>query len=207
MQSDFTDFINRVAANALSDVPLNDLYNQRQNMEDYWYQVMNFLLGTVYMKTLPDNLTELVKGIIDDIAKGAQDIPIKDDIFMRLIENVDKRKLSGVITDIRNKFINSTYTINPKIFIFMCEFFKRKGKLLEHASDVVHRIIEPVIDDPSCLEVITSDGLYSDIIIAAKDEATSLKGKVMSKLQGNSNTSFIEFARRIGVTLSNEQEE
>jgi hypothetical protein len=60
------------------------------------------------LKLLPDNLTELGKRYLEDIADSLLAIPNANDIVQKLIKKLDKRKTAAHIKDISDKVQKST---------------------------------------------------------------------------------------------------
>jgi hypothetical protein len=79
---------------------------------------------------------------------------IANDIVYKLIEKLDIRRTIAHIKDIRDKYCNSQYNINPQLFLYFESWFEKQGDLKQSADRVTHKIIEPVINDTSCLNRI-----------------------------------------------------
>ena len=193
-----TEYLNKTIIEALSDIPVDLLYQQRMDLNYYWFVVIVNLIETEYLKSLPDNLTELGKKILNDIASGNQPIPNSTDLFQKIINKINKKETSALIKVIRDAFCNSQYKINPQLFIYFEKWFEQQGDLLSRSSDVVHKIIEPVINNPDCLNIIISKtNYYTEIINKAGDDATGIIKKINEILNTKENDKLIEFIEKI----------
>jgi hypothetical protein len=193
-----TDYLNKTIIEALSEVSIDVLYQQRTNLKKYWFLIINNFIDTDYLKSLPDNLLELGKKILDDIASNSQTIPEETDLFQKIIDKLNRKETAAQIKDIRDKFCNSLYTINPQLFVYLLPWFEHQGDLLSRSADVVHKIIEPVIGDDNCLEIIlTKSDYFSKIINAAGDDATGIRKKISEKLETNKDERLIKLAKKI----------
>jgi hypothetical protein len=193
-----TDHLNKTVNEALSDVSVDVIYQQRTDLTYYWFIIINNFIDTDYLKSLPDNLLEFGKKMLNDIASGDQTIPEKTDLFQKIIDKLNKKETAAQIKDIRDKFCNSLYTINPQLFIYLLTWFEQQGDLLSRSADVVHKIIEPVINDDKCLDIILSKiDYFSKIINAAGDDATGIKKKIKEKLETNKDERLIKLAKKI----------
>jgi hypothetical protein len=193
-----TDYLNKTIIEALSDVSSNSLYNEIKNINSYWFIVVFQLIGTGFLKYLPDNLTDVGKTILDDIASGKQPVPKTDDLAQKIITKLDRKKTSAHIKVIRDKFCNSVYIMNVQLFKYIEPWFHQQGDLLSRSADVVHKIIEPVINDPDCLRIIISKpDYYAAIINSAGDDAIDIKGKIKEKLKTGKDDKFVEFTDKV----------
>ncbi|GHU65896.1 NTPase [Spirochaetia bacterium] len=203
IQNDLTTHINKTAGEALSAVDIDYFYQQRVNFTtDYWFQLTNHLLNTVYLKTLPSNLTDSGIKILKDISAGAFAVPQPDNLMDKILNTLDSKKTKAHIKDIKDSFCNSEYIITPQIFVYFESRFEKLCDLKnDHPDRVAHKIIEPVLNDSKCLQLILSKtDYYSQIINNAGDDATEVKNIISKKLQGNTDVNLIVFAKKIGIT-------
>lgn len=104
-----TDHINNMAIEALSQINVDILYNQRANhSSEYWLIATKYLVPK--MNLLPNNLIELGKRILADIASGSQNTNPLPDCFKNIFEKIDSRQIKSTMTDIRNEFCNGKKT-------------------------------------------------------------------------------------------------
>ena len=193
-----TDHLNKTVIEALSDVSVDVLYQNRTNLAYYWFVIIDNFVGTDYLKALLDNLSEFGKRILKDIASSTQPIPKDTDLFQKIIDKLAKEETSAQIKDIRDMFCNSQSTITPQLFLFLMPWFEHQGDLLPRSADVVHKIIEPVIDDNNCLEILLSKiDYFSKIINNAGDDATGIRKKIKEKLETNKDERLIKLAKKI----------
>jgi len=202
--NDLTEYLNKTIIETLSSIQSDALYQQRQQPNNFWNIVINNLIDTVFLKLLPDNLTELSKRYLDDIAASRLTIPSTNDIIYKLIEKLDRRKTTAHIKDIRDKYCNSQYNINPQLFIYFESWFEKQDDLKQVANRATHRIIEPVINDSKCLNrILAKPDYYAEIINAAGDDATTLKETINNKIKNNADATLLSFAKKIGVEKEN----
>lgn len=195
-----TDYLNTCIVEALSGIQVEQLYSFLQQPTAYWTIVIQNLIETDFLKPLPDNLTEVGKRLLDDISASRLSIPSQNSILFKLIAKLDKRKTPAIIKDIRDKYCNSQYNISTQLFLFFEDWFENQGKLKDIADRATHRIIEPVINDTNCLNIIISKSdYYAEIINSAGDDATTLKDIIKNKILSSNGDSLISFAKKIGI--------
>jgi hypothetical protein len=201
IKNELTEHLNKIVIEALCEVPCDSLYQKKGKPADYWMNIIKYFIETDYIKSLPDNLTEFGKKILTDIAAGNENFPISE-VLQKIIDKLDKKKTAAHIKVIRNEFCNGIYTMNSQIFIFFESWFKEQGDLFSRSAEAVHNIIEPVINDTDCLNIIISKSdYYSKIINDAGDDATDIKSKIEKIFETNKDAKFIEFAHKIGLEL------
>ncbi len=203
-----TDHINQIAIEALSEINVDTLYNQRASHTFYWFITAKFLLSKI--ESLPDNLTEFGKKILKDIAAGSQDSTQLPEYLKDIIEKLDIRKTKSTITDIRNDFCAGRHSISPQKFRFFESFFRLYGNITSDTviKDVVDKIVKPVIADPTCRTLILqNDAFYIELINKSGDDAFELKQNFEKSIAGNINTDekIIEFAKKIGIEFTQKE--
>jgi hypothetical protein len=206
-KNSLTDHINKTIVDVLSSVDKEAFYQQRANTEsDYWFIVTKYLIGTEFMPSLPKNITDFGIRILDDIASGKFTIPNSDSFLQKIIDRLDKRKTAAQIKDIRDKFCKRDYAITPQLFIYFENWFFKQGDLKgENADRVTHLIIQPIIDDNTCFNLVLSRlDYYAEIINNAGDDAAELKENIQLKLNNTTDEKLIMFAEKIGITIDKE---
>jgi hypothetical protein len=206
VKNDLTDYINKVATEALSEITTDVLYQQRNNIAAfYWFAAADSLIGTEFMGQLTDNLTNFGKRMLDDIASGQQEVP-NNNLFKKIIDKLDKRKTSGMIKDIKNKYCNNEYNISPTLFLFFETWFEQQGDLEDRADRVVSTILQPVLNDNTCFNhILLKPDFYSRIINKAGDDAIDLKEIISKKLEATKDEKLIAFAEKIEVDKKHEE--
>jgi hypothetical protein len=193
-----TAHLNKTVVIALSEVPSDSLYQQLLQTNNYWIIVIEHLIGSEFLTLLPDNLVDFGKKLLKDIASNNISVPAHDNIFQKIIEKIDKKETAAIIKDIRDDFCNSRCAINVKLFLYFAQWFEQQGDLLSRSPDVVHKIIEPVINDDICLGIIVSNkDYYAKIINNAGDDATGIIKQIKEKLQAGENDELKKFAKKI----------
>ena len=201
-KNNLTEYLNKTIFEKLSEVSTDTLYQQRQQSNYFWNIIIKHLIDTDFLKPLPNNLTELGKKYLDDIAASRLAIPNADDIIHKLIEKLDRRKTKETITNIRNQMCNNIadYTINANKFLFLHEWFEKQGDLQSRAGDVCQYILSPVINNANCLKIIFENAdFYVSIINSAEAQADTFKSSINNKLLTSTDINLISFAKKIGI--------
>jgi len=197
-KNNLTDHLNKTIVAALSDISCNLLYQQRHNINDYWMAVIALLIDSDYLKPLPDNLTELGKRILNDIATTTQNIPSPNDLLQKIIDKLDRKNTSAHIKNIRDEFCNSKYRINAQLFRYFAPWFEQQGDLLARSADVVRTILDIVIADTSSWDIfISNPEYYADIVNNAGDDASEFKKKVKLLSERNDGERLLLFVEKI----------
>jgi len=193
-----TDYLNTTIIETLSNISTDALYQQPSN--SYWIQITSNLIDTEFLKSLPDNLTELSKRYLDDIAASRLAIPTTNDYIHKLIEKLDRRKTKETITNIRNQICNGIYSIDANKFLYLHEWLEKQGDLHSRAGEVCQYILSPVTNNDNCLNIIIEKtDFYANIINLAETQADTLKSSIKNNLSNSTDTKLISFAKRIGV--------
>lgn len=199
--NDLTKHINKTAAQALSDIDDNTLYNLLGQQNNYWYKVVSNLMDTEFCKSLPNNVFNIGIRYLNEVATTGT-TPQINSIKARIINKLDKRKTGAVIEDIRNKFCNSQSTITVQSFLYLESWLRKQGELKQRATEVIHKIIDPIINNSDCLSLLADNSeFYAEIFSKAGDDATSTRLKIQKIInEGNVGNSVIEFGRKIMTT-------
>ena len=144
--NELTEHINKTAIDALAAIDENTVYSQLSQSNQYWYQVTDNLIDTDFCKSLPDNLFNIGIRYLNEVASQGI-IPTDNDIRAKIINKLDKRKTANTIEEIRDSFCNSQSDITPQKFLYLESWLRQQGKLNNRAGEVIHRIIDPIIND------------------------------------------------------------
>ncbi|EMB22636.1 P-loop NTPase fold protein [Treponema denticola] len=198
--NELTKHINKTAIDALAVIDENTVYSQLSQSNQYWYQVIDNLIDTDFCKSLPDNLFNVGIQYLNEIA--SQGIILADnDIKARIINKLDKHKTGNTIEKIRDSFCNSQSTINAQKFQHLESWLRQQGKLNNRAGEVIHRIIDSIINDENCLKLLVDNSdFYAKIINAAGDDASVTKQIIQQKVNASEDAKLIAFAEKIGVS-------
>lgn len=203
--NELTRHINKTAIEALAAIDENTLYTQLSQPDQYWYKVADNLIDTDFCKPLPDNLFNIVIRYLNEVASQGI-IPADNDIKARIISKLDKRKTGNTVERIRDSFCNSQSSMTPQKFQYLESWLRQQGKLNNRACEVIHRIIDPIINDENCLRLLVyNSDFYAQIINTAGDDAFDTKQIIQQKVNISEDTQLIAFAEKIGV--SKEQKE
>ena len=197
-----TDYLNATIVEALSDISTDTLYQQRQQPNYFWNTIIKNLIDTDFLKPLPNNLTELGKKYIDDIAASRIAIPNVNDIIYKLIEKLDRRKTKETITNIKNQICNnlSGYGVDANKFLFLHKWLEDQGDLLSRAGDTCQYILSPIANNDSCLKIMVENtDFYANIINSAETQADTFKSSIKIKLSKSADENLISFAKKLGI--------
>ena len=153
-RNDLTEKINRIAAESISMVPVDELYSQRNAYATYyWHKVINALAGTDYMHPQPENVSDFAKKILSDVGKNVQSLPLPGE-FSKIIDSLDNSKTYSIISDVRNDICNGKLNITVERFKFFEKWFRTQGRLEDRAGDAVDKILKPIINNEECRTII-----------------------------------------------------
>ena len=211
--NDLTKHINETAIKALSLVDENTLYNQlnqpnQPNTNAYWYKVIENLMATVFCKPLPENIFNIGVRYLKEVASNGT-IPKNNSIKARIIEKLDKNKIGATIEEIRNVFCNSKSVITIQKFQYLEIWLREQGNLSSRGTEVVHHIIDPIINDKSCLKLIAENvNFYAELFRIAGDNASSTRQKIEKIIKsGITDENILEFGKLIGVAIENKDKQ
>lgn len=199
INNELTEHINKTAIDALEAIDENIVYSQLSQSNQYWYQVIDNLIDTDFCKSLPDNLFNIGIRCLNEIASQGT-IPAYNDIKAKIINKLDKRKTGSTIEKIRDSFCNSQIDITPQKFLYLESWLRQQGKLNNRAGEVIHRIIDPIINDENCLRLLVDNSdFYAKIINTAGDDASATKQIIQQKVNASKDAKLIAFAEKIGI--------
>lgn len=197
--NELTEHINKTAIDALAAIDENTVYSQLSQSNQYWYQVTDNLIDTDFCKSLPDNLFNIGIRYLNEVASQGI-IPTDNDIRAKIINKLDKRKTANTIEEIRDSFCNSQSDITPQKFLYLESWLRQQGKLNNRAGEVIHRIIDPIINDENCLRLLVDNSdFYAKIINTAGDDASATKQIIQQKVNMSEDAKLIAFAEKIGI--------
>lgn len=203
--NELTKHINETAIGALSLVDENTLFNQinqpnPQNTNYYWYKVIDSLIYTEFCKPLPENIFNIGIRYLKEVASNGT-IPQENSVRARIIERLDKRKTGTAIEEIRNVFCNSQSSITTQKFQYLENWLRKQGNLTSRATEVVHHIIDPIINDNSCLKLLADNAsFYAELFRIAGDNASSTKQKIEKIINSeNVDEKILNFGKSIGL--------
>ena len=205
-QNILTDKINKLATTAVSKIPTDDLYKQRANYKsDYWYITIEYLLNTPYMQMLPNNIAELGKKLLLDIASGNQPLPLPEK-FEQIIKRIDKRTTVSTSSSMRDLYCNGQASIDVAKFIYLEPWLRTQGHLADRASDTIYKILQPVIINKDCRQVLIEHSeFYVSLINSVGEEANGFRQIFADSIKGIEDDKVISFAKSIGINADDEQ--
>lgn len=197
--NELTNHINKTAIDALAAIDENTVYSQLSQSNQYWYQVTDNLIDTSFCKPLPENLFNIGIRYLNEIASQGI-IPKDNDVKAKIINKLDKRKTGSTIEKIRDSFCNSQSDITPQNFLYLESWLRQQGKLNNRAGEVIHRIIDPIINDENCLRLLVDNSdFYAKIINTAGDDASATKQIIQQKINTSEDAKLLAFAKKIGI--------
>ena len=197
--NELTNHINKTAIEALAAIDENTLEWKLSQPTEYWYEVAYNLIDTSFCKPLPENLFNIGIRYLKGVASQGT-IPADNDIKAKIINKLDKRKTANTIEKIRDSFCNSQSDITPQKFQYLEIWLRQQGKLNNRAGEVIHRIIDPIINDENCLRLLVDNSdFYAKIINTAGDDASATKQIIQQKVNASKDAKLIAFAEKIGI--------
>lgn len=204
---DLTYYINGVATNKFIDIKFLELYNNKDDSSYYWNTFIYNFVQYGDMDTLTDNLKDYGRRILTDVAQGVQKLPLPK-MLETIINKLQPDDYRITVRNIRDDFTGKLIT--PNLFLFFSNMFQNKGGLLDTVSDsskAVRRIIQPVINDKACLDLIISNSeFYSEVITNAGKDADEFKSEIAKKVNLEEKDDIYYFAKSIGAITHNIQE-
>ena len=195
-----TAHINNTAITRIKEIPIEDLYAQRNTPAYYWLNCVSILIKEGIVKSLPENLTEYCKKILSDIAASKQTIFVSGSVNDIIIKKADKRNLQPTIKNICMDFCNKTIIITPILFLYFDNEFDFLNKVTSREGDISSIILNTIIEDTNCLNhILDNNSNYIKIIKKAGDDANDLKTKIRQLLQTNKTDKLESFASAIGI--------
>lgn len=209
--NDLTKHINGTAIEALFLVDENTLFNQlnqSNQSNNYWYKVIDNLIDTEFCKPLPENIFNIGILYLKEVASNGT-IPKENSVRAKIIERLDKRKTGATIEEIRNMFCNSQSKITTQKFQYLENWLRQQGQLKSRASEVVHHIIDPIINNNVCLKLLSDNaGFYKDLFDEVGNKATPTKQKIEKVINnGNADEKILKFGKLIGITKENKDKQ
>ena len=199
INNELTEHINKTAIDALEAIDENIVYSQLSQSNQYWYQVIDNLIDTDFCKSLPANIFNVGIRYLNEIASQGI-IPADNDIKARIINKLDKHKTGNTIEKIRDSFCNSQSSMTPQKFQYLESWLRQQGKLINRASEVIHRIIDPIISDENCLRLLVDNSdFYAQIISTAGNDASVTKQIIQQKVNASEDAKLIAFAEKFGI--------
>ena len=197
--NELTNHINKTAIEALAAIDENTLYLRLSEPNQYWYEVAYNLIDTDFCKSLPDNLFNVGIRYLNEVA--SQDTINGDNkTTAKIINKLDKRKTASTIEKIRDSFCNSQSSMTPQKFQYLESWLRQQGKLNNRAGEVIHRIIDPIINDENCLRLLVDNSdFYAKIINTAGDDASATKQIIQQKVNTSEDAKLLAFAKKIGI--------
>ncbi len=211
--NDLTKHINETAIKALSLVDESTLYSQinqpnLQNTNNYWYKVVENLIDTDFCEPLPENIFNIGIRYLKEVASNGT-IPKENSVRAKIIERLDKRKTGATLEEIRNLFCNSKSEITTQKFQYLEIWLREQGKLKSRSAEVIHHIIDPIINDNDCLKILANNAeFYKELFDEAGNEASVTKQKIEKAINsGNADEKILEFGKLIEITKENKDKQ
>lgn len=203
--NDLANHINETAIKALSLADENAIYNQlnqpnQPNTNNYWYKVIENLIDTDFSNSLPENIFNIGIRYLKEVASNGT-IPQENSVKAKIIEKLEKNKTGATIEELRNMFCNSQSTITAQKFQYLENWLRKQGNLTSRATEVVHHIIDPIINDKACLKQVADNAIfYADLFKKSGNNASSTKQKIEKIINGGDvDEKILEFGKLIGI--------
>lgn len=202
---DLAKYLCQRICSGLAQVPVDTLYSARSADSNYWIKAIDVFVGSEYLKELPKNLIDFAGRLMKDIEAGDLATGKLAHYISVLFSPLSPDKISSTLREIRNDFCNDKARMNESKFKFFEPWLRAEGSLNESKGGVCDYIINPVIKDPECQQLILSNSSFYVSII--KDASSSaLRATMEDILKNNPSPDFVEFAKGCGVELKKEEE-
>lgn len=162
-----------------------------------------FIEGKI-LTSLTDNLVEFVKAVFVDISTSGQ---IPNEIVKTIIEKIAQSRITATIKSILRDYYNGTKIVNTDMFKFFERYFREPNKLKNHEDDFTGTILDRVIQDEQCRDIILEhSSFYSEIVKLAKDDAEEFKVKIKDLYSSQPSDILRKFVEAIGVSFEQQGE-
>ena len=199
VNNELTNRINKLAVESISKCSKEDFINTENSYSsNFWHQILDTLIEHESMEDKPQCVIDYAAHLWLQLAIGQRAIQ-KDDHFYKIATAVDSSKISHVFSDIRDKFCNNQATIDANRFCFVEQNLREHGSLIERATDVVNRIIKPVIGNQPVKEIILSNGSFYKTLFEKADNINDFKNSVK-----NAWSSDNDFMALLGISIDKE---
>ena len=128
-------------------------------------------------------------------------MPQGNSIKAKIIAKLDKSKTGAAIEEIRNMFCNSLSSITTQKFQYLENWLREQGNLKSRPSEVIHHIIDPIINDNTCLMLIADNSsFYAELFRIASDGVSATKQKIEIIInEDNVDEKIVKFSKLIGI--------
>ena len=153
------------------------------------------------MHPQPENVSDFAKRILVDIGKNVQSLPLPAE-FSKIIDSLDNSRTYSIISDVRNDICNGKINITVEKFKFFEKWFRTQGKLEDRASDVVDKILKPIINNEECRTIILENKeYYISLINRAGDASNDFRQVLKNIVNKQENPDLKQFALSVGVVF------
>lgn len=199
---DITKHTNRTIISYLNNsLAIDDWRAAFHDAASFDFIVTRIMFVASALKALPDDAFSAYKELLVEAAKGEVNLGNEDgwDMFY---DRANKNKLKPTAKNIRDMFI-SEINITPKVFKSLSSLLIHDASLEKRSADVARRILTPIVDDPSSLNIILEHSEYFEgILNEAGDDASDFKDKLRQVLSSTkSSEGLLSFAKAIKVEL------
>ncbi|HET7119036.1 MAG TPA: P-loop NTPase fold protein [Hanamia sp.] len=199
VKNSLTEHINKVAIEKLGSIQTADIYADRNNASNYWLNSAALLIQGKNLETIPDNLTDFCRKILNGISKG-EAIPASGHFIDIIINKADKGKLVSTIISLGEDFCNKDPLITPPQFLYFSNNFDFIKKIKNRDGAITRNIINTVITDNGCLEYILENSTtYTKIINNSGNEGEELKEKIRQIMTTHQSDKLMNFAKSVGI--------
>jgi hypothetical protein len=143
--NNLTQKINVFAVEALSNRTAEQFISTERNYaSDYWHQMLSSLINDDSMQTKPQCIIEYAEYLYKQLATGVKSIQ-NDSYYLTIAQSVEPSLISHVFSEIRDSICNGNSNITLEIFEFCENNLIQYGELNDRATNVVDRILKPII--------------------------------------------------------------
>ncbi|MCD8303480.1 MAG: KAP family NTPase [Prevotellaceae bacterium] len=147
-------------------------------LDKYLFQLICNLITEINKEDYPHFLLEFCKWLYMEFANGTFDV---NDDTNKIMLSVDGKRISDVFSEIRDLFCNGKKSINPSKYKLMEENLRLYGELQDRKTDVVNKILKPVISDNDCKHLILENASFYKDIVEEAGNIDDFKKEIRSK--------------------------
>lgn len=178
--------INEFAVEALSKQTVHNFIDTENSFSsNYWHLMLSALLNDETLENKPQCVADYAAYLYKRFATGAK--AIQDGYFKSLVDSVNPEQISHVFSEIRDLFCNGKCTISANFFVFCEENFVHYGSLLDRATDVVDKIIKPIIHEERVKVIIINRMDYYSRLFKSAGPIVDFKEKVKQHWSNDPN--------------------
>lgn len=198
LPNNLSRIINRHAYDAISTRTCQQFIDaERSHQNDYWHQMYAALMNDESMQNRPQCIIEYAGLLYKQLATGIKPIS-GNEYYVNLSQSVSPSLISHRFSEIRDSFCNGQSNISIETFKFCENNLVKYGQLKDRATDVVDRIIKPIISYEEVKNLILNNKDFYRQLFNAAGLIVDFKNQVKKHWQGE-----IELLDLLNIKIEN----